>query len=153
MAEQYSLPDVLARLYENQLAIEAALMELVLLEEKRGSSEACDKCSGCAGNNWRECRAYQAGDHEVGTKQWYFRVKAFEATLGSLSRITINRSLDAEKLRGDASWNLCTFDHLDRYSQLGHEKCPPLGREIVHSETHSKGVKNLPGLGLFAGAV
>lgn len=42
MAEQYSLPDVLARLYENQLAIEAALMELVLLEEKRGSSEACD---------------------------------------------------------------------------------------------------------------
>ncbi|MFM9384464.1 hypothetical protein [Pseudomonas sp. UV AK001] len=42
MAEQYSLPDVLARMYENQLAIEAALMELVLLEEQRGSSEACD---------------------------------------------------------------------------------------------------------------
>lgn len=36
MVEQYSLPDV----YENQLAIEA-LMELVLLEEQRGSSEAC----------------------------------------------------------------------------------------------------------------
>lgn len=42
MAEQYSLPDVLARLYENQLAIEAALMELVLVEEQRGSSEACE---------------------------------------------------------------------------------------------------------------
>jgi len=42
MAEQYSLPDVLVRIYENQLAIEAALMELVLLEEQRGSSEACD---------------------------------------------------------------------------------------------------------------
>jgi len=42
MAEQYSLPDILARMYENQLAIEAALMELVLLEEQRGSSEACD---------------------------------------------------------------------------------------------------------------
>ncbi|MGY3306938.1 hypothetical protein ACVK1X_006269 [Pseudomonas sp. PvR086] len=42
MAEQYSLPDVLARIYENQLAIEAALMELVLLEEQRGSCEACD---------------------------------------------------------------------------------------------------------------
>lgn len=42
MAEQYSLSDVLARLYENQLAIEAALMEFVLLEEKRGSSVACD---------------------------------------------------------------------------------------------------------------
>ncbi|UVM47740.1 hypothetical protein LOY38_14935 [Pseudomonas sp. B21-015] len=40
MVEQYSLPDVLARMYENQLAIEAALMELVLLEEQRGSSEA-----------------------------------------------------------------------------------------------------------------
>lgn len=40
MVEQYSLPDVLAKMYENQLAIEA-LMELVLLEEQRGSSEAC----------------------------------------------------------------------------------------------------------------
>lgn len=44
MVEQYSLPDVLARMYENQLAIEAALMELVLLEEQRGSSEACEAC-------------------------------------------------------------------------------------------------------------
>lgn len=42
MAQQYSLSDVLARLYENQLAIEAALMELVLLEEKRGTSEPCE---------------------------------------------------------------------------------------------------------------
>lgn len=41
MAEQYSLPDVLARLYENQLANDAGLMELVLLEEQRGSSGAC----------------------------------------------------------------------------------------------------------------
>ena len=46
MAEQYSLSDVLARLYENQLAIEAALMELVLLEEQRGSSEACESARG-----------------------------------------------------------------------------------------------------------
>lgn len=42
MAEQYPLPNVLARMYENQVAIEAALMELVLLEEQRGSSEACE---------------------------------------------------------------------------------------------------------------
>lgn len=42
MAEQYSIPDMLARLYENQLAIEAALMELVLLEEQRGSLDACE---------------------------------------------------------------------------------------------------------------
>jgi hypothetical protein len=46
MAEQYSLPDVLARMYENQLAIEAALMELVLLEEQRGYSEACENARG-----------------------------------------------------------------------------------------------------------
>ena len=46
MAEQYSLPDVLARMYENQLAIEAALMELVLLEEQRGSSDACENARG-----------------------------------------------------------------------------------------------------------
>ena len=46
MAEQYSLPDVLARMYENQLAIEAALMELVLLEEQRGSSETCENARG-----------------------------------------------------------------------------------------------------------
>ncbi|OYQ23350.1 hypothetical protein [Pseudomonas mandelii] len=46
MVEQYSLPDVLAKMYENQLAIEAALMELVLLEEQRGSSEACGNARG-----------------------------------------------------------------------------------------------------------
>lgn len=42
MAEEYSLPDILIRIYENQLAIEAALMELVLLEEQRGSTEGCE---------------------------------------------------------------------------------------------------------------
>ncbi|WP_426203870.1 hypothetical protein [Pseudomonas sp. TWP3-1] len=42
MTEQYSLPDVLARMYENQLAIESVFMELVLLEEQRAPSEACD---------------------------------------------------------------------------------------------------------------
>lgn len=46
MVEQYSLPDMLARLYENQLAIEAALMELVLLEEQRGLLEACENARG-----------------------------------------------------------------------------------------------------------
>lgn len=42
MAEQYSLPDVLSKMYENQLATEAVLMVLVLLEEGHGSSEACE---------------------------------------------------------------------------------------------------------------
>lgn len=46
MAEQYSLADVLSRMYENQLAIEAALMELVLLEEQRGSSVVCENARG-----------------------------------------------------------------------------------------------------------
>lgn len=36
---EYSLPDVLVRMYENQLAIEAALMELTLLVEQQGHGE------------------------------------------------------------------------------------------------------------------
>lgn len=36
MASEYSLPVVLEKIYENQLALEAALMELVLLSERQG---------------------------------------------------------------------------------------------------------------------
>lgn len=36
---EYSLPDVLERLHENQIALEAALMELTLLVECRGRRE------------------------------------------------------------------------------------------------------------------
>jgi hypothetical protein len=36
---EYSLSDVLERIYENQLAIEAALMELTLLVEQQGHAE------------------------------------------------------------------------------------------------------------------
>jgi hypothetical protein len=39
---EYSLPDVLERLYQNQLAIEAALMELTLLVERQGHAETGD---------------------------------------------------------------------------------------------------------------
>jgi hypothetical protein len=39
---EYSLPDVLERLYHNQLAIEAALMELTLLVERQGNAEVGD---------------------------------------------------------------------------------------------------------------
>ncbi len=39
MSDEYSLPDVLERLYQNQLALEAGLMELTLLAEKQGISE------------------------------------------------------------------------------------------------------------------
>jgi hypothetical protein len=36
MSEEYSLSDVLERMYQNQLALEAALMELTLHAEKHG---------------------------------------------------------------------------------------------------------------------
>ena len=37
MAHEYSLSDVLERMYENQLALEAAVMELTLCLEQQGS--------------------------------------------------------------------------------------------------------------------
>jgi hypothetical protein len=39
MAGEYSLSDVLERIYQNQLALEAALMELTLHVEVQGSAE------------------------------------------------------------------------------------------------------------------
>jgi hypothetical protein len=39
VSEKYSLPDLLGRMYENQLALEAALMELTLYSEKQGLSD------------------------------------------------------------------------------------------------------------------
>ena len=40
MPSPYSLPDMLERIYENQLALEAALMELTLLVDSQSSVEA-----------------------------------------------------------------------------------------------------------------
>lgn len=40
MTHEYPLSDVLGRMYENQLALEAALMELTLRLEEQGSVEA-----------------------------------------------------------------------------------------------------------------
>ncbi|MGF6455996.1 hypothetical protein [Pseudomonas frederiksbergensis] len=39
MPSDYSLPDVLEKLYENQQALEAAIMELTLLVEEQGARE------------------------------------------------------------------------------------------------------------------
>jgi hypothetical protein len=39
MSDKYSLSDVLERMYQNQLAFEAALMELTLQAEKQGLTE------------------------------------------------------------------------------------------------------------------
>ncbi|MBZ9781613.1 hypothetical protein K9857_08615 [Pseudomonas sp. REP124] len=43
---EYSLPDVLERMYQNQLALEAALMELTLLVESQGHGETGDNVRG-----------------------------------------------------------------------------------------------------------
>lgn len=46
MAAEYSLPDLLERMYENQLALEAALMELALQSEEQGMDEVGDNVRG-----------------------------------------------------------------------------------------------------------
>jgi len=46
MSEEYSLPDLLERMYENQLALEAALMELALQSEKQGLDEVGNNVRG-----------------------------------------------------------------------------------------------------------
>ena len=45
-AHEYSLTDTLERIYENQLALEAALMELTLLVESQGGAEVGDNVRG-----------------------------------------------------------------------------------------------------------
>ncbi|PNB72471.1 hypothetical protein C1X64_19790 [Pseudomonas sp. GW456-E7] len=42
MASEYSLPVVLEKIYENQIALEAAIMELTLLAEQQGFSDFGD---------------------------------------------------------------------------------------------------------------
>lgn len=42
MPTPYSLPDMLERIYENQLALEAAIMELTLWAEDSGASYVGD---------------------------------------------------------------------------------------------------------------
>ena len=46
MSREYSLPDLLKRMYENQLALEAALMELTLQSEKQGLDEVGNNVRG-----------------------------------------------------------------------------------------------------------
>ncbi|KRP59930.1 hypothetical protein [Pseudomonas orientalis] len=46
MSGEYSLPDLLERMYENQLALEAALMELALQSEQQGFNEVGDNVRG-----------------------------------------------------------------------------------------------------------
>ncbi|UVM35031.1 hypothetical protein [Pseudomonas sp. B21-019] len=46
MSSDYSLSDVLERLYENQQALEAAVMELTLLVEEQGTREVGENVRG-----------------------------------------------------------------------------------------------------------
>lgn len=46
MSVDYSLPDLLERIYDNQLALEAAVMELTLWVETQGASEVGDNIRG-----------------------------------------------------------------------------------------------------------
>lgn len=46
MSGEYSLTDVLERIYRNQVALEAAIMELTLHIEKQGSKEVGDNIRG-----------------------------------------------------------------------------------------------------------
>ncbi|WP_447786359.1 hypothetical protein [Pseudomonas germanica] len=46
MSDEYSLSDMLERMYQNQLGLEAALMELTLHVEQQGASEVGDNVRG-----------------------------------------------------------------------------------------------------------
>jgi hypothetical protein len=46
MSGEYSLSDVLERMYQNQLGLEAALMELTLHAEQQGFTEVGDNVRG-----------------------------------------------------------------------------------------------------------
>jgi hypothetical protein len=46
MSDEYSLSDVLERMYQNQLGLEAALMELTLLAEQQGFTEIGENVRG-----------------------------------------------------------------------------------------------------------
>lgn len=46
MANEYSLTDVLERLYQNQLALEAVLMELTLWAEQQNAIEVGENVRG-----------------------------------------------------------------------------------------------------------
>ena len=46
MTPDYSLSDVLERMYENQLALETAVMEITLRLEQQGSAEVAENVRG-----------------------------------------------------------------------------------------------------------
>ncbi|AUO47160.1 MULTISPECIES: hypothetical protein [Pseudomonas] len=67
MSGSYSLPDVLDRIYHNQLALEAAVMELTLWVEQQGCS--------VVGNNVRGALE-EIGENAGHIKQGLARLKS-----------------------------------------------------------------------------
>jgi hypothetical protein len=69
MPSDYSLSDLLERLYETQEALEAAIMELTLLVEEQEAPEAGGNVRGSSRDDERERRPYQTrlGSSENGT--------------------------------------------------------------------------------------
>ena len=67
MPAPYSLPDMLERIYENQLALEAAIMELALFVERQGDAEAGDNVRGAL---------FTIGENAGHIKQGLARLKA-----------------------------------------------------------------------------
>ncbi|CAN2966163.1 MULTISPECIES: hypothetical protein [Pseudomonas] len=67
MPAPYSLPDMLERIYENQLALEAAIMELALFVERQGNAEAGDNVRGTL---------FTIGENAGHIKQGLARLKA-----------------------------------------------------------------------------
>lgn len=71
MAVEYSLSDMLERMYQNQLALEAALMELTLHVEKQGMSEIGDNVRGAL---------WAIGENAGHIKQGLAKLKGKEAS-------------------------------------------------------------------------
>jgi len=69
MASEYSLPDVLEKIYENQIALEASLMELVLVIERQGFTDEGDSA---------RCALERIGENAGFIKQGLARLIALE---------------------------------------------------------------------------
>lgn len=69
MAHEYSLSDVLERVYENQLALEAAVMELTLWAEQQNAVEVGENVRGAL---------HAIGENAGHIKQGLARLRAIE---------------------------------------------------------------------------
>jgi hypothetical protein len=69
MPSDYSLSDVLERLFENQQALEAAIMELTLLIEEQGAQEVGENVRGAL---------WTMGENAGHIKQGLARLKKFD---------------------------------------------------------------------------